>query len=59
MASSTVYWELSKVFASVDATKGYLQFLLAVASRKYAGVLTPFGAFELCRVPTGWVNAAP
>ena len=49
----------AEVFASVDATKGYLQFLLAVASRKFAGFLTPFGAFELCRVPTGWVNAAP
>ena len=49
----------AKVFASVDATKGYLQFLLAVKSRKYAAFLTPFGAFELCRVPMGWVDAAP
>ena len=29
-------------FAAADATKGYLQFLLAVQSRKYAGFLTPF-----------------
>ena len=43
---------------AVDATKGYWQFLLAVASRKYAAFLTPFGAFELCRVPMGWVDAA-
>ena len=49
----------AKCFASADATKGYNQFLLAVASRKYAGFLTPFGAFELCRVLTGWINAAP
>ena len=49
----------AKCFASADATKGYLQFLLAVASRKYAGFLTPFGAYELCRVPMGWVDAAP
>ena len=49
----------AECFAAVDATKGYLQFLLAVASRKYAGFLTPFGAFELCRVPMGWVDAAP
>ena len=49
----------SKVFASADATKGYLQFLLAVESRKYTGFLTPFGAYELCRVPMGWVDAAP
>ena len=48
----------AKVFASVDATKGYLQFLLAVKSRKYAAFLTPFGAYELCRVPMGWVDAA-
>ena len=48
----------AKVFASVDATKGYLQFLLAVASRKFAGFLTPFGAFESCRVLMGWVDSA-
>ena len=41
----------AKCSSSVDATKGYLQFLLAVKSRKYAGFLTPFGAFESNRVP--------
>ena len=49
----------AKCFASVDATKGYLQFLLAVKSRKFAAFLTPFGAYELCRVPMGWIDAAP
>ena len=49
----------AKVFAAADATKGYLQFLLAVKSRKYAAFLTPFGAYELCRVPMGWIDAAP
>ena len=34
----------AKCFAAVDATKGYLQFLLAVKSRKYAAFLTPFAA---------------
>ena len=43
----------AKCFASADNTKGYWQFPLAEASKKYTGFVCPVGTFEHNRVPMG------
>ncbi|MAA69219.1 MAG: hypothetical protein CL915_10765 [Deltaproteobacteria bacterium] len=48
----------SRCFASADNTKGYWQFKLSEASKRFTGFTCPIGSFEHNRVPMGLKTAA-
>jgi len=50
--------KLPRFFAKMDATKGYYQAPLHLASIPYTAFTTPFGNFEWIRVPMG-LSGAP
>ena len=48
----------AKCFASADNTKGYWQFPISEASKKFTGFVCPVGSYEHNRVPMGLKVAA-